>query len=682
MEPRERQASGYLWYAAALVGLAAAALLLLFVILSGDRFGTREIVSVVLGAAVIVGIVAAERGWRRDRSELREAEEHRDDERERLTSLESELARSRAELESREAELVESGERHAEELDERDAELRQERGLRQRLGHAREVERDWSRELREQIFRMQAERGSLADTSDVRGLILRLSLASLEAEKGLLLSAGEEDSEGRLELVAAEGFAHDPGASAIAQRFAREVLERGKTIREDDGRRAQEEGESASDEEIENLVAIPIYVHDQFSGVVVCANREGGFEDYDDEILLALGDHAGAVLENSRLHGELRASYLATVGILAEAIEAKDPILRGHSDDVSRYVVAMADRLGLEPKRREELTFASLLHDVGKIGISERILLKPGALSPEEYSTVQLHPRIGYRLLQQVPALRPVAPAVLHHHERFDGTGYPSRLKGTQIPLESRIIAVVDSFSAMTTNRPYRTAIPSEDACAELERCAGTQFDPEVVRIFVEEVRRDPPRQGEAKHDPLADPELAVRRKADEPVFGYGSLEVVDNLTLLYTRRHFHEVAAKEAARSEVQGHPFGVVLVELAGVSEVNRRDGYGAGDAIIKSAGAAVERAVVRCGGTGARHGGSRVGLVVPAAEEHDPAVLAAKLVEEIAPEAKARAGVAIWRLGETGNDVIARARASAAGGEDEPVAAGPTSAPPPRG
>ena len=245
--------------------------------------------------------------------------------------------------------------------------------------------------------------------------------------------------------------------------------------------------------------------------------------------------------------------------MLAEAIEAKDPFLRGHSDEVSRYVGAVARRMGLESPQRERLIFGSLLHDVGKIGISERILLKPARLTPEERAVIELHPRIGYRLVERVPALREIAPAILYHHERYDGTGYPARLAGEQIPIEARIVCVADSFSAMTAERPYRPRMSLDDACGELERCAGSQFDPEVVRIFCEEVRAHPVSDDEAIAAALAaDPDIELQRGADEPLLGHGPLAVTDNLTLLYSHRYFHEVAAKEVERSRVQGDGFG----------------------------------------------------------------------------------------------------------------------------
>ena len=160
------------------------------------------------------------------------------------------------------------------------------------------------------------------------------------------------------------------------------MLDHDENVREDDSSTLREEGRTAADEEIRNLLAIPIFIQDDFHGVVVCANRDGGFEELDDDVLLALGDHAGAVLENGRLHGELRSSYMSTVRMLSEAIEAKDPSLRLHSDEVAGYVLQWPPGSSIDSRRREELVIASLLHDVGKIGISERILLKPGRAHP------------------------------------------------------------------------------------------------------------------------------------------------------------------------------------------------------------------------------------------------------------------------------------------------------------
>src|SRR4051812_30942055 len=191
-----------------------------------------------------------------------------------------------------------------------------------RLQSARETERAWNRELRNQVVEMHKQRGLLGDTHDIRALVLHIAVTLLEAEKGILMSRKDADGDGDLDVVCAEGFENDPRDSALAQRFAGRVIEHDRTIRED-GHEADSETSTAADREIDNLVAIPVYVQDDFHGIVVCANKEGGFHEYDDQVLLALGDQAGAVLENGRMRGDLRSAYLSTVRLLAEAIEAK-----------------------------------------------------------------------------------------------------------------------------------------------------------------------------------------------------------------------------------------------------------------------------------------------------------------------------------------------------------------------
>jgi len=661
-------ALGAVWFAlASLAFLAAAGYAIYAAVTTSNLADARDDAPLwVLGAVGAVSLL----GWwlnRRRRAAL-EAEARRERER-----LEEELGeRTEALREAREQlgslrqerdELRREREDFERRLREREGAVGRERYLRQRAEEGRRAESEWSKELHAEVMRLYRDRGALGGPGDVPGMVLRLARTMLGAEKGLLLSRGDEDSEGRLELVAHEGFENDPGESAVARRFAGEVLERDRTVREerpgqeDVGRRAP------ADEEIENLVAIPIYLQDDFGGVVVCANSPEGFDGYDDEVLLSLGDQAGAALQNARLRGELRKAYLATVGVLADAIEVKDPRLRGHSEEVSGYVAAVAERLELPARRREELLFASLLHDVGKIGISDRILLKPAALTPEERAVVRLHPGIGYRLVQQVPALRPISAAVLHHHERFDGEGYPSGLKGQEIPLEARIICVADAFSAMVSDRPYRERVGVEAACAELERCAGTHFDPEVVRIFAEEVRRNPLPSAEAQI-PL-DPEIEVRLRGGEAVLGLGPIAQVDNLTGLYTRRYFHDAARAEAQRAEVQGKPFGVVLVELTGLADTNGKKGYAAGDEEIRAAAAVVQREAARLGGTAARHGGDRLGVILPALHEEAASGAASELGASIVREATPAVAVASssWRPGDDGEAVIARARAGLA-------------------
>lgn len=534
-------------------------------------------------------------------------------------------------------------------------EVERERKRAEQVERQREVQREWNRELRSKLHELHKSRGPLGGIDDVRQLVLRIAVVLTDSEKGLLLSRNDDDGDGDLDLVASEGFDRDPEHSSLAQRFAGEVLEKDTTVREQG---LEKKGDAKADEEIRNLIAIPIYIENEFEGVVVTVNSQS-FDEHDDEVLIALGDQAGAVLENGRLHGELRTSYVSTVRMLAEAIEAKDPFLRGHSEEVSAYVARVADRLGVEPRHREELLFGSLLHDIGKIGITERILLKPGPLTQEEFSIIQLHPRIGYRLIRQVPLLRPIAEGVLHHHERYDGGGYPAGLKGEQIPLEARIIGVADAFSAMTSERPYRRRMSLEEACEELERSAGTHFDPQIVRVFVEEVRKGPAAQDGELSEALADPELTSRLSDQEPLLGYDSIAVTDNLTLLYCRRYLHEVASAEAERAEVQGDQFAVIMVELGGLGEINTSQSYAAGDAAIKAAAKTLQATAVRCGGNASRYSGSRLALLAPGLGEEAAREVAQSLQADLDDATGARTGVAIWRSGESGEDVINRAR-----------------------
>jgi len=175
---------------------------------------------------------------------------------------------------------------------------------------------------------------------------------------------------------------------------------------------------------------------------------------------------------------------VGSLAALSAAIEARDPYSRGHSSRVTVFAQAMARRIGLDPERVSVLRLGALLHDIGKLAVPSAVLLKPGPLTEAEFGLMRRHPRAGARMLRSLGAPETILPVVLHHHERWDGSGYPTGRGGKDIPLEARVLCVADSFDAMTSNRPYRAPWSPEDALEELARCAGSQFDRELVDTF------------------------------------------------------------------------------------------------------------------------------------------------------------------------------------------------------
>ncbi len=230
------------------------------------------------------------------------------------------------------------------------------------------------------------------------------------------------------------------------------------------------------------------------------ALREGAFDYfkkpfYFDEVLLTIErlkekrTLLRKAMELERLKEKQRVEYRAmldtTLG-LAQAVEEKDPYTKGHIERVARYAVMLAQKLGYSKQKIEILRFAGLLHDIGKIAIPEEILTKSGKLTESEFAIIKNHPDMACRILEPISFLREIIPAVRHHHENYDGTGYPGGLKGDQIPLEARILKIADYFDAVTSARPYRKPLTYEDALALLQKGIGRDFDPPMVSAFIE----------------------------------------------------------------------------------------------------------------------------------------------------------------------------------------------------
>lgn len=245
------------------------------------------------------------------------------------------------------------------------------------------------------------------------------------------------------------------------------------------------------------MVTMPLISKDRVVGLLNLYKKEDAvsYNQSDIELTSILCGQATIAIENAKLFEEIRRKnqeleefYFESVKALAQAIEAKDSTTGSHGDRLVNYAMAIADRLGLSSEEKIWLRYAAALHDIGKIAVSEAILKKPGKLTPKEYREMKTHPARGAEILREVKFLAPVVPIVYHHQEQFDGKGYPDGLKGEQIPIGSRIVAVLDAFDAMTSDRPYRMSLPFQTAVGELKQHSGVQFDPKVVEAFIEVV--------------------------------------------------------------------------------------------------------------------------------------------------------------------------------------------------
>ena len=226
----------------------------------------------------------------------------------------------------------------------------------------------------------------------------------------------------------------------------------------------------------------------RFGGILAINRNDGkGFGSEEVQLINALAERGSAFLENVRLYDDLEQLFMGMLHALVSSIDAKDPYTCGHSQRVawlSRHIAALA---GVPEDQCQRVYLSGLLHDVGKIGVSESVLRKTGRLTSEEYEEMKGHSEIGARILENVRQIEDLIPGVLHHHERMDGKGYPALLQGEEIPLLGRTLNLADSFDAMTTNRTYRRALPIPVVAAEIRRCAGTQFDPKLAELFLQD---------------------------------------------------------------------------------------------------------------------------------------------------------------------------------------------------
>jgi putative nucleotidyltransferase with HDIG domain len=236
-----------------------------------------------------------------------------------------------------------------------------------------------------------------------------------------------------------------------------------------------------------SFILVPIVARGKPIGLLdlVVYAEEGGFSQRDLALLSILANQAGISLENARLYDNIRQDYYDVIQGLSKAVDARDHYTLEHSGRVSTYAVIIAKHMGLNSELVESIQYGALLHDVGKIGIPDLVLNKPGRLTEAEFGTMKTHSTLGANIVGKIESLVPLVPLVLYHHERFDGRGYPEGLAGKKIPLGARVINVADSFETITSDRVYHRARSFEEGLDEVLRCSGGQFDPEVVEAFV-----------------------------------------------------------------------------------------------------------------------------------------------------------------------------------------------------
>jgi len=239
-------------------------------------------------------------------------------------------------------------------------------------------------------------------------------------------------------------------------------------------------------ESIKSAIIIPLKSAARNFGYISIPSFDKVFSEGERKVVTIIASQAIAALENVYLHNNIQKSFREVIQGLVYALEAKEKYTAGHSIRVAYYTKTFTENLKLTPKERDDLFQAALLHDIGKIGIRIDSLSKPGSLTAEEYEIFKVHPKLGKKILEPISFLSNIIPYIYHHHERFDGNGYPEKLKGDNIPYGARILTITDSYDVMTSDRPYRKRLKDNEIIKELENCSGTQFDPELVKIFID----------------------------------------------------------------------------------------------------------------------------------------------------------------------------------------------------
>lgn len=338
------------------------------------------------------------------------------------------------------------------------------------------------------FLRVNRTIGSELDMKKAFEKILEEIFVLLPADRGAILSVNEEIR--RLEILCSRTRKGPVGVSdiLISQTILNRVMEESLGIIIEDTMSDDrfELSESISIEDIRSALCVPLIQNQETIGIIYLdvSGQKKAFTDDDLDMLMAIAGPASVQVQNALYVDQLKNTYWDTIQVLANAIEARDSYTIGHNRRVSSFAMIVATYLGWPEEDIRIVEQGGILHDIGKIGVADSILLKTGRLEEEEQQNMRRHPEIGAQMIKGIDFLRPVIPYVLSHHERWDGGGYPLGLKGPEIPAEGRLLAVCDAFDAMTSTRPYRKKMSTDHAIEEVFVNKGKQFDPKVVDAF------------------------------------------------------------------------------------------------------------------------------------------------------------------------------------------------------
>jgi putative nucleotidyltransferase with HDIG domain len=334
--------------------------------------------------------------------------------------------------------------------------------------------------------------GSLSSVLEVEAIchiVLKQAVDIIGAKSSVLMLLEPEGEQ--LTVAASAGVARDLRRIKVKDSIYETVIQNKIPLVIEDLEKYPHLKDKINEEEIP-MICVPVCIGDEVAGLISMSEKSSGkpFTSEDTKLLCAIASQAGMSLGNARLHKELNGVLLNTVESLAAAIEAKDFYTHGHCRRVAEYSTSMAQEIGLPAKEIADLKLAGILHDIGKIGVSDSILKKPGELNSQELMEIRSHPVKGAEIIERIESMSNIALWIRHHHERYDGTGYPDGLKGEDIPLHSRILAVADAYDALTSNRSYSPRYPYYIPLAKLRIDSGSHFDPEIADVFIDLARQ------------------------------------------------------------------------------------------------------------------------------------------------------------------------------------------------